>query len=332
MEQLNWRQRYAGEEMVELAREGAIDRREMLRRLVSICGSTAAAVALLASCGDAGDASSDTADASTTGTPSSTSAPPTSVTAGTTAPAATSTSAATGTAVLSVAPDDPAVKASNVELTGKGGTVFAYEAQPVADGRRAGVIVIHEIFGMNDHIRDVARRVAKAGYHTVAVDLASRAGGTDKAPDVRAALTQTPIEDLLADLDTGLARLEGQASSNGRFGVVGFCYGGGMTLSYAAAQPKLHAAVPYYGPTPSPASQLASAKAAILAQYGETDTRVNAGIPDLEKALAGKPHEVRIYKGAGHGFNADGRDSYNETAAVEAWNATLAWFAKYLTA
>ena len=114
-------------------------------------------------------------------------------------------------------------------------------------------------------------------------------------------------------------------------GVVGFCFGGGMTLSYAAAQPKVLAAVPYYGPTPQPPSVMSATGAAILAQYGANDTRVNAGIPDLEAALAGKTFEKKISDGAGHAFNNDTGGAYNEAAAVQAWQATLAWFARYLT-
>ena len=112
--------------------------------------------------------------------------------------------------------------------------------------------------------------------------------------------------------------------------MVGFCFGGGMTLSYAAAQPKVRAAVPYYGPTPQPASAMSATRAAILAQYGATDTRVNAGIPDLEAALTGKTFEKRIYDGAGHAFNNDTGGGYNEAAATQAWQATIDWFARYL--
>ena len=103
-----------------------------------------------------------------------------------------------------------------------------------------------------------------------------------------------------------------------------------MTLSYAAAQPKVRAAVAYYGPTPQPPSVMAATNAAILAQYGATDARVNGGIPDLEQAMAGKTLETIVYPGAGHAFNNDTRGAYNEQAAVEAWTATLGWFSDHL--
>jgi carboxymethylenebutenolidase len=348
MDELNWLQRYAGEEVVELARDGAIDRREMLRRLIATCGSAGAAAAFLAACGD--DATDTTVV--TQGSPTSGAATTPAVSVGTT-PGTAATAATAGTAgttaggeapgatlavpptnaespLLAVAPDDPDVAAEGIEIAGPAGPLLAYFARPSAPGSRAGVIVIHEIFGLNDHIRDVTRRLAKAGYLALAVDLASRAGGSDAAGDVRSALLQVPIEDLIADLDAGVAHLEAQADHNGRLGVTGFCFGGGMTLSFAAAQPRLHAAVPYYGPTPEPASQMSATSAAILAQYGADDARVNAGIPALEEAMADKTLEVRVYDGAGHAFNNDTRDSYVEDVAVEAWTATLEWFATHL--
>jgi carboxymethylenebutenolidase len=117
-----------------------------------------------------------------------------------------------------------------------------------------------------------------------------------------------------------------------KFGVVGFCFGGAYTLRLAAANPKIAAAVPYYGVTPDPASQMAATNAAILGQYGGTDQRVDATIPALEQVMkdSGKIYEKRIYDGAGHAFNNDTGRNYNETAAVAAWKETLAWFDKYL--
>ena len=196
--------------------------------------------------------------------------------------------------------------------------------------KRPGVIVIHEIFGLTDHIRDVARRLAKVGYLALAVDLASRSGGTDKAENVPGALTQGPVEDRIADLNSGVAFLEANDNYNGKLGVTGFCFGGGMTLSLAAAQPKVLAAVPYYGPTPQPPSVMSATKAAILAHYGADDARVNAGIPDLEAALKGKRFEKRVHAGAGHAFNNDTGDAYNEDVAIGAWTETTGWFSRYL--
>ena len=357
LDQLNWMQRYAAEEIIEHEREGRLTRREMFRQVVAICGSASVATALLAACAsDSSTTSTTTANAPSTSASASASS---STTAGgaTTAAATTATASATtvgqpptsagaapgstaagpvpptnadGGARLSVKADDPAVKGEDVTFPGAAGTMLGYLARPSASGSRPGIIVIHEIFGLSDHIRDVARRLAKVGYVAVAPDLASRAGGTAKAANVGAALTQGSVADRVADLDAGLAYLEAQSDYNGKLGVVGFCFGGGMTLSYAAAQPKVLAATPYYGPTPQPASAMSATKAAILAHYGANDARVNAGIPALEEALAGKTFEKKIYDGAGHAFNNDTGGAYNEQAALAAWTATLAWFARYL--
>jgi carboxymethylenebutenolidase len=317
--ELNWMQRYAASEFVEHASDGRITRRQLLARLVGVCGSVAAASAFLAACDDNGDSSSST---------SSTSGPRGETTGATSVTPATR--AVGEGAALSVADDDPDVQARDITFPGPAGDVLGYSAQPTAPGSRAGVIVIHEIFGLNDHIRDVARRVAKAGYLALAPDLASRAGGTDQAENVPGALTQGPVEERVADLDAAVAYLEDQPDYNGNLGVVGFCFGGGMTLSFAAAQPKVRAAVPYYGPTPQPPSVMRETQAAILAHYGETDERVNAGIADLEEAMAGKTFERTIHPGVGHAFNNDTGPAYDEQAAIDAWSETLQWFAQHL--
>ena len=308
----NWMQRYAGEEVVEHAREGRLTRREMMRQLVAIAGTAAGGAALLAACGGDGAAT----PASTSGTAATSTAPPSSTSAPGPATGASPVEEVSSTlvvpptnpgapAILSVAPDDPAVRAEDVTFPGPAGTMLGYLARPSADGTRAAVIVIHEIFGLTDHIRDVARRLAKAGYLALAPDLASRAGGTDEAANVSGALTQGPVEDRVADLDAALAYLGQQPDADGKVGVVGFCFGGGMTLSYAAAQPEVLAAVSYYGPTPQPPSVMSATNAAILANYGAEDARVNAGIADLEAAMAGKTFEKRLYDGVRHAFNND---------------------------
>jgi len=116
--------------------------------------------------------------------------------------------------------------------------------------------------------------------------------------------------------------------------VVGFCFGGAYTLRLAAANPKMAAAVCYYGVTPEPADQMSATNAAILGQYGATDQRVDATIPALEQVmqLNGKTFQKYLYEGAGHAFNNDTGQNYNQEAAVAAWQRTLDWFGKYLNA
>jgi carboxymethylenebutenolidase len=230
--------------------------------------------------------------------------------------------------------DDPAVQASDVTYASET-EMRAYLARPAAEGTYPGVIVIHENRGLTDHIKDVTRRLAKAGYVALAPDLVSRMGGTAsmQADQVASALGQATPEQLVQDLNAGVDFLLQQSGVMAdKVGVVGFCFGGAYTLRLAAANPKVAAAVPYYGVTPEPASQLANTNAAVLGQYGGTDARVNNTIPALEEALlgAGKTFEKHIYEGAGHAFNNDTGARYDEAAAVLAWQRTLDWFATHL--
>jgi carboxymethylenebutenolidase len=322
MTELNWMQEYAATEVVELRQTGVLSRREMIVRLVAICGSVGAATTFLAACDDSGESTS----------PASTSPRATSTTS-----ARTTTSRATPVTdgppghVLSVAETDPDVNARNVTFPGPEATMLGYLAQPATTGAYPGVLVNHEIFGLTDHIRDVARRLAKVGFVALAVDLVSRAGGSDEPDvDIVGTLVGGSVDDRVADLNAGVAFLESQSDYNGKLGVIGFCFGGGMTLSFAAANDQVLAAVPYYGPTPQPASVMRGTNAAILAQYGADDARVNAGIPDLETAMAGKTLETQVYEGAGHAFNNDTGGAYNEEVAVEAWGATIDWLRTHL--
>ena len=338
-------QRYLGEEMIEHHRAGSMSRREMFTKLVAICGSAAAASALLAACGDDGGATSATTTSATTTSAGNSSTAATSgapsTTAGGAAPTtATSSGLATtppttqgSGAVLSVAADDPAVKGADATFPGAAGTVLGYIARPNGGPtvKRPGVIVIHENTGLTAHIKDVTRRLAKAGYLAVAVDLASRQGGTAAVGgNITGTLGQLSGPDAVADMNAGVTFLESQTDFNGKLGITGFCYGGGMVLRFAANQTKVKAAVPYYGTPPDPYSQMANTAAAILAHYGATDSRVDATIPDLEANLVGKTYEKRVWDGAGHAFNNDTGGAYNASVAVRAWTDTLSWFARYL--
>ena len=339
IESVNDIQRYLGEEAIENHRDGAISRREMFTRLVAICGTAAAASAFLAACGDDGAASttsSTSGGAATTAAPVTTSAPATTAATATTASSGLASTPPTtkgSGAVLSVAADDPAVKGEDVTFPGAAGTVLGYVARPAGSAvvKRPGVIVIHENTGLTAHIKDVTRRLAKAGYLAVAVDLASRQGGTGKVgTGITGALSGLSGAEAVADMNAGVTYLETQTDYNGKLGITGFCYGGGMVLRFAANQTKVKAAVPYYGTPPSPETQMANTAAAILAHYGATDSRVNASIPLLEANIAGKTYDKRVWDGVGHAFNNDTGGSYNESVAVRAWTDTLSWFAKYL--
>jgi carboxymethylenebutenolidase len=354
---LNQMQWYLGEETIEDYEDGFISRRAMLKRLIVICGSSAAAATVLAACSapppaapaatsapaptDAPTAeptaeatAAPTAEPTAEPTAAPTSAPTTEATVAPTAAPAATPAAATGSAVLSVAADDPAVTASDVTFQSDT-EIMGYLARPSAEGEYPAVIVIHENRGLTDHIKDVARRLAKAGFVALAPDLVSRAGGTASmaADQIGGALSGAAPEDLVKDLSAGVDFVLAQEGVKpDKVGVVGFCFGGAYTLRLAAANAKVAAAVPYYGVTPEPASQLANTNAAIMGQYGADDARVNNTIPALEQVLtgAGKTFEKHIYDGAGHAFNNDTGQRYNEAAAVQAWQRTLDWFTQYL--
>jgi len=351
LEQLDYMKRYFAEETYDDYKAGEFTRRRMLKRLTYLFGSSAVVASFLVACGDP----------TATGVPAPTTAAPTTVaatttsaatTAAATTTAATTTTAASGATTTAAAPPpaatpgpakgplvvaatDPAVKGADITFQSDT-PILAYMAEPSAAGTYPGVIVIHENRGLTDHIKDVARRLAKVGYVAIAVDLLSREGGTDKVTfDKRpASLTVQGAQDkFIKDLNAGVTYLEGlKQVKTGKYGVVGFCFGGNYTLLLAANNPKIAAAVPYYGTTPQPPSVMAATNAAILGQYGATDSRVDNTIPDLEKVMkdSSKTFEKKLWDGAGHAFNNDTGGSFNETAAVGAWQGTTAWFDKYL--
>jgi carboxymethylenebutenolidase len=335
MTDINDIQRYLGEETVHHHRDGLITRRDMMHQLIAICGSSAAAAALLAAC---------SSDAKVVAPPASTTSPtttsPTTTQAATTTtpvktttatPATTTTAAAPkkAGAALSVAVDDPRIESSDVTFPGAAGPLIGYIARHAsATTSMPGIVVIHEIFGLTGHIRDVVRRLASVGYIALSVDLTSRAGGTAKG-NPAGALGQLAPADAINDVAAALAFLSAQKDFKGKVGVTGFCYGGGMTLRVAANVPGFSAAVGYYGPTPEPAEQMKNATIPILAHYGANDARVNGSIGALE-ANVGGPFTKHIHDGAGHGFNNDTGGGYNEPAAVAAWTETVAFFAKHV--
>jgi carboxymethylenebutenolidase len=236
---------------------------------------------------------------------------------------------------LSVAADDPVIQASRVQFASTGGMVTGYLARPRASGSYAGVIVVHENRGLNDHIRDVARRLAKANFIALAPDLTSRGGSTETLdPDMaRTFLGMAAPELLVADLTAGVDFLGLQTgiASPTRIGVVGFCFGGGYTYRLAAASPKIAAASSYYGPIQMALiDQLRTTSAAILIHHAETDNNVNSTTDQLIAALMGKTYRLSSHPGTMHAFNNDTGASYNEGEAVNAWRETLEWFNLHL--
>lgn len=235
---------------------------------------------------------------------------------------------------LSVPEGDPAVVSGEVTFTSQGAKIMAYLARPAADGTYAGILVCHENRGLVPHIKDVARRFAKAGYVALAVDLLSREGGTDAVdPDqVPAILSAAPPERHVADFAAGLKYLQSLNYVDGnRIGMTGYCFGGGITWRCAVALPELKAAVPFYGPAPD-LSQVPNIKAAVFGVYAELDTRITSSKDPLEQALkkAGVTYQMKVYPGVNHAFHNDTGPRYDKTQATQAWQDTLAWFKRYL--
>ncbi len=197
------------------------------------------------------------------------------------------------------------------------------------------MLVIHENRGLTPHIRSIPPRLAADGYTALAIDLLSEEGGTASLPsegDATAALGNAPAERMIADLRAGVDELQRRAP-DAKVAVIGFCFGGGMTWQLlAAGEPRLSAAVPFYGPFPSGASLSGSPNAAVLGIYAGNDTRVNGTKDAAEAALsaAGLTHEMRVFDGVDHAFFNDTGPRYNADAATQAYQQMLDWFGQHL--
>jgi len=220
-----------------------------------------------------------------------------------------------------------------------GGKLVTWVVYPENKEKAGTVIVIHEIFGLTDWVRGVADHLAKEGFIALAPDLLSgkgpNGGGTDSlGEDVTKVIRTLTPETVNARLDAVREYAVKIPAANGKTGTVGFCWGGTTSFSYAVAQPKLNAAVVYYGTSPSEPASFARIAAPVLGLYGGDDARVNATIPAAETEMKklGKRYTAHVYDGAGHGFlrQQTGRDGANMKASEKAWAATLAFFRETL--
>jgi carboxymethylenebutenolidase len=240
--------------------------------------------------------------------------------------------AASPAAAAIVPENDPRLTTRTQELAGG---YKAYVAEPRSRSLKATVLVIHENRGLNGHIRDIARRIALAGYRAVAPDLLSLSGGTPVNEDAATgAIGKLDLGKTVADAVAILGELA-KSSRGGKVGAVGFCWGGGFVDRLAvAAGPALAAGVSYYGPAPDP-SEAAKVIAPLLLHLAGLDSRVGATAWPFAAALgeAGKAVEVFEYPGVNHAFNNDtAADRYNKPAADLAWKRTLAFFQQHLRA
>lgn len=232
-----------------------------------------------------------------------------------------------------IAADDARLMAEMIKFPGPNGKVDGYFAKPKGDGKLPGVVVIHENRGLNDHIKDVTRRVAVEGFLALAPDALSASGGTP--PEQDKAIKMIGELDPKATLGDFLAAVKYLATlpeSTGKVGVMGFCWGGGMSNQVAVHSPELVAAVPYYGRQPA-AEDVPKIKAPLLLHYAGDDDFINPGIPAYEAALkkAGVDYQLFMYPGAKHAFNNDtNAERYNKEAAALAWQRTMAFLKEKL--
>ena len=233
-----------------------------------------------------------------------------------------------------VNPDNPAIEAGPIELPGEAATLLGYLARPSGEGPAPVILVCHENRGLNPHIEDVTRRLAMTGYVALAVDLLSRQGGSTQVgeADVPGALGNIDPAQFVSDFRSGWKYLQGQPYADAeRVGMVGFCFGGGVTWLMAVEMPELKAAVPFYGPPP-PEEDLPRIQAAVLAIYGELDSRITGTAERIEAAMVAnnKIFEKEIYPNADHAFHNDTSSRYNPEAATAAWARTLDWLGRYV--
>lgn len=234
-----------------------------------------------------------------------------------------------------VAGDDPRIKASYVEIPSPDGygKLRGYLVQPAKpQGKLGTVLVVHENRGLNPHIEDIARRVALENFIAFAPDalfpLGGYPGDEDKARELFSKLDQNKTRN---DFLAAAAYLKALPAGNGKVGVVGFCYGGGIANFLATRIADLGAAVPFYGNQPA-VDDVANIKAPLLIHYAEKDDRINAGWPAYEAALkaAKVNYQAYIYPGVQHGFNNDTTPRYDEAAAKLAWRRSISFFSEQL--
>ncbi len=240
--------------------------------------------------------------------------------------------------------DTQGLDAGMVEVPTKGGIMPAYRARPNGVANPPVILVIHEIFGLHEWVRDVCRRFAKEGWYAIAGELYWRHGDAGSYTDIGKLVSELvasiPDDEVTTDIDAEAAFAAKDGGDTKRLAVTGFCWGGRQTWLYAAYNPQLKAAVAWYGPlaagkTPSPLRPhsvidiAAKLKVPVLGLYGAQDTNITAEhVAAMRQALkdAGNSScRIDVFDDTGHGFFADYRDSYNEKDAKEAWGRALAW-------
>jgi carboxymethylenebutenolidase len=262
------------------------------------------------------------------------------------------TSLATGFALAvqpvsaeTITTDAEGLEAGEVKIPVGKEEIPAYRALPKGDGPFPVILVVQEIFGVHEHIKDLCRRLAKAGYLAVAPELYARQGDVSKIKDfqeiILKVVSKVPDKQVMDDLDATVAWAKKNKGDTAKLGITGFCWGGRIVWLYAAHNPNLKAGVAWYGRLVGKGDELhpkhpidlaGDLKAPVLGLYGEKDQGIPVdSVEQMRKAVkdAGKMAEIVLYPDTPHGFNADYRPSYKEKEAKDAWKRMLEWFKKY---
>ena len=232
---------------------------------------------------------------------------------------------------IQVKAEDPRLESGYVNYPSPkgGGMIKALLSKPVdAKGKLGGIVVVHENRGLNPYIEDVARRAALAGFISIAPDALTPLGGYPGNDDQgRELQSKRDKNEMLEDFIAAYYYLRSLKDCNGKVGVVGFCFGGGIANMMAVRIPDLAAAVPFYGAQPA-AGEVPKITAPLLLHYAGLDTRVNEGWPAYEAALKanGKEYTAYIYPNVNHGFHNDSTPRYDKAAAELAWKRTIDFF------
>ena len=237
--------------------------------------------------------------------------------------------------------DAEGLDAGPVQVPTPDGMMPAYRARPHNGTSLPVVLVIHEIFGVHEHIKDLCRRLAHSGYYAIAPDLYARWGDATKITDIptlmgpNGIVTKTLDDQVKTDLDDTLVFAKSEKANTQRVAVTGFCWGGRQTWLFVEQTPMVRAGAAWYGPLyaatgKTPINLAAGVKGRVMGFYGGKDTGITAEhVEAMRKALADAgdmDSKIIVYPDAQHGFNADYRPSYNGPDAKEAWQNMLAWF------
>ena len=229
------------------------------------------------------------------------------------------------------------VESTAVTYPGEGVTLQGYLSHPKGNGPFPAVILVHHGFGLDDHSRDVTRRLASEGFLTLGVDLLSRKGGTASMPspeEAMKALGTLADREIISDLSAAYNYLTSHPMvKKDRIGILGFCSGGSQAFLYATENPNLKAMVIFYGSAPKSEAALAKIQCPVLGNYGELDERTTATVPATAAAMQrlGKSFDYKIYPNAPHAFFHEVRpERYNEAAAKDAWERTIQFYRKNL--